>query len=485
MMPTIDLTTQEFLRKAYGILLLAFLGHSILHWRRFYLAEKWGGYAKSEPAVDIVHNPIIFPGVAIIWFASAISLIAGFHTIAASLINLLICRYFFVFMRWRGILRGSGAPGYIAYWLGLAVFLLEYTSHRSVHLHSLALLVLQLDFSLIIFSAGFYKYKSGYFRGDGFDFGLVNPMWCYWHRFFKNKSAVSFRLLNHLAWSSQILCAVLMLLPPTRFFGGGIEFVTYIFIGTQIRLGFLAEFMCLGGVLFFVSGSWGSKMIAGIVAGERVTGVLPSVAVLNVADGALAALLWAYLIVLPLAHAGLFYNFYGRKRLPPLLQNFLERYTNFFGILIWRVFSVDHLNFFVRIYRVPKDGSTRRELLSRVDTPQCLRFWHVAENIVITSLFTTLKYYPGNLDIFCERLVRYARTIPCSTEEHLIFQYVSIQKSRGYKYVPVVEYQVDVSQNSITEVKLDSAFNPSEAHPHSQVHECLAPGTYAPLEPAG
>ena len=30
-------------------------------------------------------------------------------------------------MRWSGTLRGMGAPGFIAYWIGGAVFLLEYT----------------------------------------------------------------------------------------------------------------------------------------------------------------------------------------------------------------------------------------------------------------------------------------------------------------------------------------------------------------------
>ena len=32
--------------------------------------------------------------------------------------------------------------------------------------------------------------------------------------------------------------------------------------------------------------------------------------------------------------------------------------------------------------------------------------------ICLTSLFTTLKYYPSNDAIFRERLLRYARTLP-------------------------------------------------------------------------
>jgi hypothetical protein len=62
--------------------------------------------------------------------------------------------------------------------------------------------------------------------------------------------------------------------------------------------------------------------------------------------------LWVYLILLPLAEAGLYYNFYARRALPAPLQTALERYTNFFGIILWRVFSVDLVNFFIRLSRV-------------------------------------------------------------------------------------------------------------------------------------
>src|SRR5262249_61541970 len=78
----------------------------------------------------------------------------------------------------------------------------------------------------------------------------------------------------------------------------------------------------------------------------------------------LTVALWGYLVLLPLAHAGLFYNFYARGRLPGPLQRALDAYTNFFGIIIWRVFSVDVVNFFIRIHREPAGGGART-LVSR------------------------------------------------------------------------------------------------------------------------
>ena len=39
------------------------------------------------------------------------------------------------------------------------------------------------------------------------------------------------------------------------------------------------------------------------------------------------------------------------------LQRLLERYTNAFGMILWRVFSVDLVNFFIRVYRESRDGA--------------------------------------------------------------------------------------------------------------------------------
>ena len=45
---------------------------------------------------------------------------------------------------------------------------------------------------------------------------------------------------------------------------------------------------------------------------------------------------------------------------PGRLQRALEWYTNLFGIIIWRVFSADHTDFFVRIWSQTADGKLAR-----------------------------------------------------------------------------------------------------------------------------
>src|SRR5437667_2387513 len=219
--PTLSLSTQAMIRVAYGVLLLLTLVETLPQARRFFISERWGGYAKSDPRVDLVQNPVVMPLLMAAWMSAALALVLGRHTVVASLLNLVLCRYFFVAMRWKGILRGMGAPGFMTYWLSAAVFLLEYTLHYAPAVRPLALLVLQVDFALIMLSAGVYKCTAGFPRNHGMELGLVNPEWGYWWRFYKNRSPnhVAIKTLNHLAWTTEVVAALLLLIPPTRFVG--------------------------------------------------------------------------------------------------------------------------------------------------------------------------------------------------------------------------------------------------------------------------
>jgi hypothetical protein len=188
-----------------------------------------------------------------------------------------------------------------------------------------------------------------------------------------------------------------------------------------------------------------------------------------------------YLICLPLAHAGLTYNFYLKRSLPTPVQRVLERYTNLFGLIVWRVFSVDIVNFFIRIYVQQKSDGASQTLVSRYEPGQ-FRYFHVAESIVLSCIFTTLKYYPSNAGLFQERLWRYAKTVAGSLDNVVIFEYMSVQKAHDrFPFVPVAEHVVDVATGRVTERVLDPSFSVREAHTVSPVHEGVRPGTYVPL----
>jgi hypothetical protein len=447
------------------------------HARRYFLSERWGGYAQRGPWVDPLQNPVALPVLLAVWMAAAFALITGRGVVPGALINFLLCHYFFVQMRWKGVLRGMGAPGFIAYWLGAAVLLIEYTRRFAPDLLGLGLLVLQVDFAFIMLSAGAYKFSAGYRQNDGMEFGLVNPEWGYWTRFWgrRRPSGWWFRLFNELAWGTEIAAALLMLWPPTRFLGGILILVSFVFIATQIRLGFLCEMVIVCSVIFAQPGSLVDTWLSGILPGAQAPAVSAAAPLVN---DALRAGLWAYLVLLPLVRAGLAYNFHMKKALPGSLQRAFDAYTNLFGLIIWRVFSADITNFFVLIYE-ERPGGTRL-LVSRWG--RSLRYMQVAESIAVTSLFTTLKYYPSNNALFTSRLLRYARTVPHRSDSVLVFQYVSIQKRETcFAAVTAVEYLVDTTQRSVVECVVDSRVPVREAAGPSPIHEGGQPGSYVPL----
>src|SRR5258708_32122134 len=103
--PQLSAAAQSLFRTSYGLLLLAHLILLLPHSRRFFMSERWKGYAQSSWDVDLIQNPIVHPIVMAAWFSCAALLATGRWTFAASIVNLLLWRYFFGPIRWNGALR--------------------------------------------------------------------------------------------------------------------------------------------------------------------------------------------------------------------------------------------------------------------------------------------------------------------------------------------------------------------------------------------
>lgn len=484
---SISLHTQAFIRTAYGALMLATLAFTLPQAPRFFLSERWGGYAKHDRFSSWIQNPLVLPVAMVAWFSANVLLVLNCQTVLAGLVNLLLCRYFFIDMRWRGILRGMGAPGFMSYWLAACVFFLEYARYMDPSLRVLpvVLLVFKVDFAVIMICAGQYKLFSGYPRNNGMELGLVNPFWGRWWWLYKKipPNHLLYRSLNHLAYLTEIGAAVLMLIPATQAIGALGLAVSFVWIACNIRLAFLCEMVILACFLYVGPDTFGDGIISRVVGTPSISPQFIASAPAWLNESLRWALI-AYVGLLPIVKGMMYYNFYARKRFGRLIQWTLDTYTNFFGIIIWRVFSVDVINFFVNVYVQNPDGG--RILYSRPGKPEWrtrFRYTHVGEFICFTSLFTTLKYYPSQQAIFKERLVRYARTIPCPAGGVVVFEYIAIRKTPSeFTFAPVLEYYVDWSTGSIEQKVLDPAFSPHKAADTSPVHEGARPGTYAPMD---
>ena len=381
------------MRAGLGVLMLLTLLRALPMARLYFLGERWGGYGERGWRVDLVQNPVVLPIVYATWLAANVALVLGRFTVLAAGVNLAFCYYFFIAMRWRGVLRGMGAPGFIAYWLAAAVFLIELTRHHAPSVQGLALFVLQVDFALIFLAAGIYKFAAGYRHGEGMELGMVNPEWGYWGRFWGRFPPAHplFRFFNEMAWGTEVVAAALMLIPQTRFLGGMLILLSFVFILTQIRLGFLCEMVIVCCFIFFHPGSAADRLLTTSLPGA----VAPAGAEASPwLTNPLTVFLVAYVVLLPLARIGLSYNLHRKRSLPAPLQTLLDFYTNLFGLILWRVFSADHTNFLIDIYEAPRTGE--RRLISRWS--DIWRYHHrynqVAEGITVTTLFTTLKVLP-------------------------------------------------------------------------------------------
>jgi hypothetical protein len=333
--------------------------------------------------------------------------------------------------------------------------------------------------------AGTYKSLAGYPKNDGMELGMVNPWWGYWGGFYSRLRPAHwiFRALNHLAYLTEIVAGLLMLVPATQVAGALLIFGSFAFIALHIRLGFLCEMVMLCSFLFIPAGHAADRLLASIAVAAPATATSAPVWL----NAALAALLYAYIVVLPLAKIGQYYNFLSRRVLPRPIQTALEHYTNFFGIIIWRVFSVDHTNFWARIWFHDRTTGARLETarFGALEARRRIRYTHVGEFICLVSLFTTLKYYPSNSALFTERVLRYCRTLGCPAGSDVIFEYMSVRKDRGrFESVPVAEYTVDVAAGTVAERVLDPSISVRAASPVSPVHAGVRPGSYAPAGPA-
>lgn len=478
--PTLSLELQAAIRVAYGVLMLLTLGAALPHARRYFRSEKWGGYAQSSALADAIQNPVVIPVVLALWVLAAFGLISGRAVLPSAVVNLVFCYYFFNRMRWKSVSRGMGAPGFISLWLGAAVLLLELTTRHAPGLRGLALLTLQVDFAAIMLSAGLYKLFAGYRQQRGMELGMANPEWGYWWRFWSRWPPAHplFRFFNEMAWGTEVACGILMLIPATRMLGGLVMLASFVFIATQIRLGFLAEMVMVCCLLFVGEGT---------IVNAWLLAVLPSAAPVSgqplpaLAQSTLSALCWGYLALLPFVRTGMFYNQLKHRSLPPPVQRALDRYANAFGLILWRVFTADVVNFFVRIWEAPAGGGDRRLVTDyRMTGPW--RFSQVAECIALTSVFTTLKYYPSNRALFVERLLRYARTIPRATGARLVFEWVSVAtRPDRFEFVPATEFVVDLDAGTVVDRVLSDETNAWAIPSVSPVREGVRPGSYAPL----
>ncbi len=474
---------QAVIRSGFALCMIGMLGLSLPSAHRFFGSSKSNGYADDEPILNVLFSPLGRVLVLASWFAAAIWLLLDQHTVLASLVCLVWCRFCFIGLRWRSISRGMGAPGFMLYWLSALVFFLEYTRFYdpSGTLRVLAILTFKVDFAVIMLCAGQYKLFSGYPQNNGMERGMVNPWWGRLRAFYQPlpPDSLVFRFFNHCAYLGELVAGALMLYAPWSELGGLFMAGSFIFIFAHIKLGFLCPTVIASCLLFCHPGGWLDSLLPTVA--HSVPASVPFW--VHGINFFLAAFLLSYLVLLPFMKLGTYYNFYGKKRLPDRWQAFQDRWTNLWGIIIWRVFTIDNTNFYIKLFLQDRD-SGERELYSqpgRFEFSKGIRYCHVCEFVCFVSIFTTLKYFPSNSPLFTKKLLRYARTIPCSRDQVLVFQWVDIKKEDNrFLDVASKEYRVDLLSEELTVTDLADGTTATDSLRYSDLVEGAQVGSYAP-----
>ena len=242
----------------YLIVRLAFLAQLayLFSIKPFYLqyfsSSKHSGFILSDK-----YSWLTYKRVKVIYVFWLFSLIFVFifpsHVLSnfIGIIPVIFSRLFFVSTRYISVGRGNGAPGFMSYWVLLYGYFYLLSINHKDWAYSIAV-IQAIDFGLIMLSAGIYKIFAGYLKGEGIEFGLVNPIWSVFYHFwlkFSNNSLV-FKFLNIASVASEIVIAILFVNVQTWKYSGLLIILMFVFLGLSVKLGFLSITMIVLGVNF-------------------------------------------------------------------------------------------------------------------------------------------------------------------------------------------------------------------------------------------
>ena len=437
-----------------------------------------------------LHRRAVLPFVLVVWAAACASLILGFYPLVGAATLWLLFRHFYVDNRWKNAFRGGGAPGFMSHWTAFYLTLFELAAllDASTRLSTHVLVMYRVDLGVILLCSGTYKSLSGYLHGEGMEYGLANPFWGYWFKIFRRISPRNpfHRLQDIAAATLQLTMGACILIPPLRLVGALICIGGFLGLALVVRLGRLAILMAVVPILCLPDlGRWIHIPLPAVHTFSSVAAPSWLLAVLH-------ALITTFIVLLPIVKGMQYLNLFGKRELPRPFQQLLTRYANRWPIIMWRVFTPDVTNFFIRIYDVDRHSGAATALLDEVGTYAyrelgrfrwSMRFLHVTESIALTTVFTTLKYFTSQRALFEERLINYAATLGRADDALLRFDYVAILKGESaFEYVTVGEFLVDLGARTVTEKRLVPDFDFSAPARHSHIKESTGFGSYAPKQ---
>ncbi len=401
--------------------------------------------------------------VVSLWVAACLGLVFDVATLASALVAWAMCRYFFVHVRFRSLLRGAGAVGFVPYMVAghLVLWELAFRVGAPPAVVSALTWWFCIDFGLMLCCAATSKLTMGYLAGHGVELALVNPFWGRWWRLLRRLPANHqlFHLQNLGAGGVQLLAGVLVIIPATRPVGAVLWMGMFAYILATLRLGALPVI---------------SMLIPVALLPELGLGGPPPVALWSAPAWAMelaAAVVWAWVALHLATKAVQYLNFYANQALPQPLQRAFDAVGGALPVFIWRVFTADVASFYLRVEVVSPEGRTLEPL----------RFRHVGESVALSVLFGALKYSPDQRQDFEPRLLRYTRALQLPPGHTVRFVYLRLVKEES-RFVErqVGHVHVDLASEAVEVTRTDPVLDFDTPVAPGVVRPCRALGSYLP-----
>lgn len=388
-----------------------------------------------------------------LWILASTSLMMGWYPLLSLLILLTLFRHVYINRRWDNMIRGGGAPGIMSFFTVSYFSLIEIGAYIDPTLPQYALNIMRIDLGVIMICAGAYKFGAGYLRGEGFEYALVNPIWSHGFQYFwKLKSHPYFHFfLNASAVLGELGSGILLLFPTTAIWGASILIFIFLVNGFILRLGRLPFLMMALGLLWLPS--FGGTSFVG-------NSILDPSLAFPIALTIKGILAFYAFLILPLAKIMQYMHYFSDYRMPRSLSRVLQFLIKHIPIVMWRVFTPDIINFFVRIYKYENGKKVlfldeKSYLYNRglKSIFRNLRYLNVLESVVLSNIFMMYKYFPTNLKLFKEKIKVHAKSLEEDRFAVYEYEYVAVHKSSPtFEYIPVMNFQVDLEENLVSKI---------------------------------
>ncbi|MCE3229977.1 MAG: uncharacterized protein K0S32_4528 [Bacteroidetes bacterium] len=369
-----------------------------------------------------------------LWIESAIALIFSWNILIHALLFVVVYRYVFIDKRYKGLARGAGAVGYMPYQAALYIFIRECAMQSGinsqwVYLVDTAHLAIT---AWMMLNAGISKALNGYLNNKGVQHSLVNPMWGYWPALFSklNPNHGLFMVMNILGVATEIGSGILLWFPATRELGAIILMLIFVFVLFTIKLQGLCLLMISIPILFVRD------------LGVYHDTVTPPVILPNILSHVLITVYLTICALNVLVSAYQFIRLYTPVLKTIRINKYIDKLAGIVPIFIWRVFTYDVVNTFVKVsYR-----SNDRKCLMVDDKNYMFgnfkhictnyRFIHVAESVVLSTLVNQIKYNQP-VEILKKKFFDYCSTLikPSPNDKvEWIFEKFEILEDKGRFY---------------------------------------------------